>query len=71
MSRYERSRYFEDLCVLRFRYGALGDDDRLSVISIDDAMIYAEAVLAALAADGDGAAADGAAALPSIGSDRD
>jgi hypothetical protein len=70
MSRYDRNRYFEDLCVLRFRYDTLGDEDRQSVISIDDAVIYAEAVLAALSADDD-AAIDGAPAMPSSVADRD
>ena len=50
MSRYERSQYFEAL----FRLKGANDDasaiDRRSEISVDDAIAYAEAVMAAFAA---------------------
>jgi hypothetical protein len=45
MSRYERHAYFEQLVALKLR--PMGDDDRRAVISIDDAVIYAEAVMLA------------------------
>jgi len=48
MSRYERTQYFEALVALRLTYEARSDYDRLSVISIEDAIAYSEAVMAAL-----------------------
>jgi hypothetical protein len=48
MSRYERGQYFEALVGLRAAYAARPDDDRRSSLLIDDAILYAEAVLKAL-----------------------
>ncbi len=45
MSRYERNLYFEKLVTLKLR--PWGDDDRRGVISIDDVIVYAEAVMLA------------------------
>ena len=47
MSRYERTQYFEALCRLRATHEAAGDDDRRSILSVDDAIAYAEAVMVA------------------------
>ena len=41
MDRYTRRQYFESLCSLRDAYGALGDDDTTSCISIEDAIAWA------------------------------
>jgi hypothetical protein len=54
MSRYERGRYFEAICALRDGYATLSDEDTRSVLLVDDAIIYAEAVMRALD-DGDDA----------------
>jgi hypothetical protein len=51
MSRYERSQYFEALYRLKGDYDQASPMDRRSDISIDDAIAYAEAVMAAIAAD--------------------
>ena len=51
MSRYDRSRHFEILVALRIAYGQLSADDQRSVISIDDVITYAEAVMTALVAE--------------------
>lgn len=51
MSRYERDQYFEALCALRSSYTSLGDDDRRSSLLVDDAVVYAEAVMQALSAE--------------------
>ena len=51
MSRYERRQFFEALCTMREGYANRSDDDRRSALSVDDAIIYAEAVLTALEAD--------------------
>ena len=51
MSRYERSQYFEALYRLKSGYDAASPMDRRSEISIDDAIAYAEAVMAAIAAE--------------------
>ncbi len=48
MSRYERGQYFEALCGLRDAYTARSEDDRRSSLLINDAIIYAEAVMRAL-----------------------
>ena len=48
MSRYERSQYLETLCSLRAWYLAAPADDRRSTLSIEDAIVYAEAVMVAL-----------------------
>ena len=48
MSRYERGQYFEALCGLRDAYTARSDDDRRSSLLVDDAIVYAEAVMRAL-----------------------
>src|SRR5690242_11180377 len=45
MSRYERNVYFEKLVALKLR--PLGPQDTTSVISIEDVVIYAEAVMLA------------------------
>jgi len=47
MGRSERRTYFERLCSLRDGYAASADDRR-GVLSIDHAMLYAEAVMTAL-----------------------
>jgi hypothetical protein len=51
MSRYERDQYFEALYAMRSSYASLGDDDRRSSLLVDDAVLYAEAVMQALAAE--------------------
>ncbi len=51
MSRYERSQHFEALVRLRIAYAGGTDFDRRSVLSIDDAITYGEAVMAALSAE--------------------
>jgi hypothetical protein len=51
MSRYERTQFFEALCAMRHGYAARGDEDRRSALSIDDAVIYADAVITAIAAE--------------------
>jgi hypothetical protein len=53
MSRYERRQYFEALCTMREGYANRSDDDRRSALSVDDAIIYADAVMTALEADND------------------
>lgn len=47
MGRYERKRYFDRLCEMRDAYGSSPDDTR-GTISIDDAIVDAEAVMTAL-----------------------
>ncbi|HEY8987650.1 MAG TPA: hypothetical protein VIM39_01440 [Candidatus Limnocylindrales bacterium] len=47
MGRSERRDYFERLCALRDAYGSR-QDDRRGVLSVEDVMIYAEAVMVAL-----------------------
>lgn len=59
MSRYERGQYFEALCGLRTAYAGRSDDDRRSSLLINDAIVYAEAVMRAL--DDEESAADLAA----------
>jgi hypothetical protein len=75
MSRYERSQYFEAICRLQAAYLNRSDDDRRSDLSIDDAMAYAEAVMAAFAAEADGEAIldeiEAEAASSSSGDPRD
>jgi hypothetical protein len=51
MSRYERAQFFETLYAMRDRYAARGDEDRRSTLSIEDAVIYADAVITANAAE--------------------
>jgi hypothetical protein len=51
MSRYDRTQYFEALCQLRAAYAARSDFDRRPVLSIDDAIAYAEAVMFAVSAE--------------------
>lgn len=46
MGRYERRVFFERLCVLRSRYERRGAADRRSVISVADAIVRAERLLA-------------------------
>jgi hypothetical protein len=48
MSRYERGQFFEALCGLRDAYEGRSDDDRRSSLLINDAVVYAEAVMLAL-----------------------
>ena len=60
MSRYERNAYFERLVSLKLR--PAGDEDRRSVISIEDAIVYAEAVMLATELEVEAAEADDAAA---------
>jgi hypothetical protein len=67
MSRYERDQYFEALYALRGAYTRLGDDDRRSSLLVDDAVLYAEAVMQALAAED--AAADAQADADGIPSE--
>jgi hypothetical protein len=50
MSRYERTQYFETLYRLRTEYDAASVLDRRPAISIDDAIAYASAVMAAIEA---------------------
>ena len=47
MSRYERRQYFDRLCELRDGYGRSAGDTR-AILSIEDAIAYATAVLVAL-----------------------
>jgi hypothetical protein len=47
MGRSERREYFERLCILRDRYGS-DPDERRGVLSVEDAILYAEAVMIAL-----------------------
>jgi hypothetical protein len=58
MSRYERTQYFEALVALRLMYAARTDYDRISVISIEDAIAYSEAVMTALEIEDDAAVLD-------------
>ena len=63
MDRTERNRFFERIAVLRYRNRCAGDADRRSVMSIDDAVLWASAVMAALEAEqAEAANADGLAA---------
>jgi hypothetical protein len=48
MSRYERSQYLETLCCLREWYLSAPADDRRGTLSIEDVIIYAEALMVAL-----------------------
>jgi hypothetical protein len=48
MSRYERRQFFETLCGLRDQYAGRSEDDRRSALLIDDAVLYAEAVMIAM-----------------------
>jgi hypothetical protein len=48
MDRYERGQFFETLLRLRSAYANRTDDDRRPVLSSDDAIIYAHAVMTAL-----------------------
>ncbi len=51
MSRFERGQFFEALCGLRDAYTGRSDDDRRSALLINDAIVYAEAVMLALDAE--------------------
>lgn len=51
MSRFERSQFLETLCSLREWYLSAPADDRRTTLSIEDAIIYAEAVMVALEAE--------------------
>jgi hypothetical protein len=46
MTRYERRMFFERLVELRAASESAGDDDRISTISIEDAIAEAEAAFA-------------------------
>ena len=58
MSRYERAQFFESLLELREAYAVRSDFDRRSVISIEDAIAYSEAVMTALEIEDDAAVLD-------------
>jgi hypothetical protein len=47
MSRFERTQYFEQLVELHLMYAMRGDDDNTSVMTIDEAIAWAEAELEA------------------------
>jgi len=59
MSRYERMQFFETIYNLRATYAIRSDADRRAEISIEDAISYAEAVMAAIEADAEEAQALG------------
>ena len=63
MGRYDRNAYFEQLVALKLR--PAGEDDRRSAISIEDAIVYAEAVMLSSELELEAAAADDAAAVES------
>ncbi len=46
MSRFERTQYFEQLVELHLVYAMRGDEDKTSVMTIDEAIAWAEAELA-------------------------
>jgi hypothetical protein len=46
MGKFDRDRFFEALCRLRAVYRLGSDDDVTSVMSVDDAIAYACALLA-------------------------
>jgi hypothetical protein len=48
MSRYERNQFFDAIYRLREGYSSSSSDDRRVTLSIDDAILYAEAVMGAL-----------------------
>jgi len=48
MSRYERSQFFDEIYRLREGYARASRDDRRVTLSVDDAILYAEAVMGAL-----------------------
>jgi hypothetical protein len=74
MGRSERRDYFDRLCAMRDAYGSR-PDDRRGVLSVEDVMIYAEAVMVALddpewhEADLGADAAPDAAGLPEVDPD--
>jgi len=47
MFRYERANYFERLVELALAYAMRGDDDRTGVMTIDEAIAWAEAEMTA------------------------
>jgi hypothetical protein len=51
MGRYERRQYFESLCEMRDQYALRPVDDQVGNLLVEDAMIYAEAVMLALEAE--------------------
>ena len=59
MSRYERMQFFETIYNLRATYAIRSDADRRAEISIEDAISYAEAVMAAIEAEAEDAQAVG------------
>jgi hypothetical protein len=48
MSRYERNQFFDEIYRLREGYASASADDRRVTLSVDDAILYAEAVMGAL-----------------------
>ena len=48
MGRYERRTFFESLCEMREQYATRPVDDQPGSLLIEDAIIYAEAVMLAL-----------------------
>ena len=50
MSRYERRIYFERLVELRRAYVTLGDDDRATTMTVDEAIAWAERELGSTSA---------------------
>lgn len=48
MSRYERNQFFDEIYRLREGYANASTDDRRVTLSVDDAILYAEAVMGAL-----------------------
>jgi hypothetical protein len=59
MSRYERMQFFEVIYNLRATYAIRSDADRRAEISIEDAISYAEAVMATIEAEAEEAQALG------------
>ena len=47
MSRYERTKYFERLVELHLVYAMRGDEDRTSVMTIDEAIAWVEVEMTA------------------------
>jgi hypothetical protein len=58
VSRFERTQYFERLVELHLAYAMRGNDDTTGVITIAEAIEWAESELAASVAEGPGDARD-------------
>jgi hypothetical protein len=69
MSRSERTAYFERLVALRDGYGA-ATDDRRAVLSIADAVRYAEAIMTAVELDAEPWVAEPDDAVPDRSDER-